>query len=176
MWWCHFVHNRQLLVYLFCIASLAEVFNSCSLLHWHRVIQLGGHNRSQTRGQDLWVFLIERRRGGQSRNTGAAFLHRTPGFFNLWCEEGDEWSRYVCQILCRGVKGRRIDTQLSIIVSHRAMLSYAWFGRRLTDLMQVFIILTVIFCSDFLYSQLHADPAMTQNSSWLSATVTLVGT
>lgn len=28
----------------------------------------------------------------------------------------------------------------------------------------------------FLYQQLHADPAMTQNSSWPSATVTLVGT
>lgn len=58
-----YVHNRQLLVYLFCIASPAEVFDSCSLLHWHRVIQLGGDNRSQTWGQE---FFIWRQCGGQN--------------------------------------------------------------------------------------------------------------
>lgn len=31
-------------------------------------------------------------------------------------------------------------------------------------------------CTDFFRPQLHADPAMTQNSSWQSATVTLVRT
>ena len=114
--------------------------------------------------------------GGENLNTGAAFLRLTPGFFTLWCEEGDECSRYVCQILGQWSCIRRSEPHLSINVVE--VLGHARFGRAwswLTDLMQDFIV-NVIFCTDFLTIQLRAGPAMIQSSSWPSATVTLVST
>ena len=50
--WCHpCVHNRQLLLHGFCLASVAAACDSCSPLRWHTVFQLGKHNRSQKQGQ-----------------------------------------------------------------------------------------------------------------------------
>ena len=88
-----YVHNRQLLVYLFCIASPAEVFDSCSLLHWHRVIQLGGDNRVK---HGVKSFLYEGSVVG--RTLRRSIPSSNPGFFTLSCEQGDEYSWYVCQI------------------------------------------------------------------------------
>lgn len=83
------VHNRQLLVYLFFIASLAEVFDSCSLLCWHRVTQLGRYNRSQTWGSRLAQhFLIWRRFRSSIPPSNPGFLHSL-----MW---GGRWIELVC--------------------------------------------------------------------------------
>lgn len=52
------VYNRQLLVDLFCVAQFGRAVDCSGLLRWHRVVQLGRYNRSQTRGQDQSGFVI----------------------------------------------------------------------------------------------------------------------
>ncbi len=52
VWWCHPVSIIDSSWFIF--SALPVVFDSCRLLRWHGVIQLGKHNRSQTLGQDWW--------------------------------------------------------------------------------------------------------------------------
>lgn len=93
------VHNRQLLVHRLCIFScirVAEVFDSCSFLCWHPVIQLGKIQKESKTGSRpvsiLWC-------GGRPQK-GAAFLYLTPGFFShskiitrMWGRFLGQWNR-----------------------------------------------------------------------------------
>lgn len=176
-WWCHSVSRIDSCWFIFSVLQSGGVFDSWGSLHWHGVIQLGRYNRSQTRGQRQRGFLICGR-------CGAAFLLLTACFFTLWCEKHDEW--FVWRIWGQWRGGMQEKWHPSINQCHRGRLMMAdrewgkmikWYDAGFPSSYDSACNkqINFIFSTFLLCSQLHVGPAMTQNSLWPAATVTLVG-
>lgn len=168
-WWCHSLPMIDICWFIFSVLPVWQVFDSWSLLHWHEVIQLAEYNRSQTQGQEEWVFFWYAGnvvgRTLKDTNTKAAFLLLDPGSFSLWCDEVKNRVQ-----ICAWTQGRGNDNtyqSLTDIQNFEPCMVWVWPIAHLEILN--------LLSWNFLLPQPLVDPATMQNSWWPSATVTLVG-
>lgn len=125
-WWCHSLPMIDICWFIFSVLPVWQVFDSWSLLHWHEVIQLAEYNRSQTQGQEEWVFFFDMRATWWAGHLKTQTLRQHSFFWTLvpslcgvmrWRIE----FKYV-----RELKGGEMTTPINLWQIYKT-LSPAWF-------------------------------------------------